>query len=163
MEPGVHKIAKPGQEIRCNPGGFVNVATLTRGIGGEGRSLGSGSGNPRFLQVCRQRGLYLAPNIPGGLCRSPGDFLESTWSPGAFFLAGSTAKLACIIHLDFTWTPGGLQMNHIESVESTCQIAVWILPGLNPGSIHQECRRSLFSLEFILLYIVSHNKTQKKK
>ena len=54
MEPGVHKIAKPGQEIRCNPGGFGNVATLTRGIGGEGRSLGSGSGNPRFLRVCRQ-------------------------------------------------------------------------------------------------------------
>ena len=98
------------------------------------------------------RGLYLAPHIPCGLRRSPGDFPESTWSPGAFFLAGSTAKLACIIHLDFTWTPGGVQMNHMESVESTCQIAVWILPGLNPGSIHQESRRSLFSLEFIFLY-----------
>jgi len=39
------------------------------------------------------RGLYLAPHIPGGLRWSPGDFPESTWSPGAFFLAGSTAKL----------------------------------------------------------------------
>ena len=99
------------------------------------------------------RGLYLAPHIPGGLRQSPDDFSESTWSPGAFFLAGSTAKLPCIIHLDFTWTPGGLQMNHMESVKSTCQIAVWILPGLNPGSIHQQSRRSLFSSEFILLYI----------
>ena len=36
------------------------------------------------------RGLYLAPHIPGGLHWSPGDFPESTWSPGAFFLAGST-------------------------------------------------------------------------
>ena len=105
-----------------------------------------------ILSSQKNRGLYLAPHIPGGLRQSPGDFLESTWSPGAFFLAGSTAKLACIIHLDSTRTPGGLQMNHMESVESTCQIAVWILPGFNPGSIHQESRRSLFSLEFILLY-----------
>ena len=97
-------------------------------------------------------GLYLAPHIPGGLRWSPGDFPESTWSPGAFFLAGSTAKLACIIHLDFTRTPGGLQMNHMESVESTCQIAVWILPGLTPGSIHLESRRSPFSSECTLLY-----------
>ena len=93
-------------------------------------------------KLLRRGGPYLAPHIPGGL----------RWSPGAFFLAGSTAKLACMIHLDFTRTPGGLQMNHMESVESTCQIAVWILPGLNPGSIDQESRRSLFSLEFILLY-----------
>ena len=97
-------------------------------------------------------GLYLAPHIPGGLRWSPGDFPESTWSPGAFFLAGSPAKLACIIHLDFTRTPGGFQMNHMESVESTCQIAVWILPGLNPWSIHQESRWSLSNSEFILLY-----------
>ena len=100
------------------------------------------------------RGLYLAPHIPGGLRWSPGDFPESTWSPGVFFLAGSTAKLTCIIHLEFTRTPGGLQMNHMESVESTCQIAMWILPGLNPGSIHQESRRSLFSSEFLLLIVI---------
>ena len=79
------------------------------------------------------------------------------WSPPSvqvhFFLAGSTAKLTCIIHLDFTWTPGGLQMNHMESVESTYLIAVWILPGHHPGSIHQESRRSLFGTEFISLYL----------
>ena len=83
---------------------------------------------------------------------------ESRWFSGVhlesrcIYLAGSTAKLTCIIHLDFTRTPGGLQMNDMESVESTCQIPVWILPGLNPGSIHQESRRSLLSSEFILLY-----------
>ena len=98
------------------------------------------------------RELYLAPHSPGGLRHPPGDFPESTWSPGAFFLAESTAKLVCIIHLDFTRTSGGLQMNHMESVESTCQIAVWILPGLTPGSIHLESRRSPFSSECILHY-----------
>ena len=38
------------------------------------------------------RGLYLAPHIPGGL----------HWTPGAFYFGGSTAKLMCIIHLEFT-------------------------------------------------------------
>ena len=64
-------------------------------------------------------GLYLAPHIPGGLCQSPGDSPESTWSLVAFFLAGSTVKLVCLIHLDLTRTPGGLQMNHIESVSKS--------------------------------------------
>ena len=48
-------------------------------------------------------------------------------------------------HASSTWISPGLQ------VESTCQIAVWILPGLNPGSIHQESR-CLSDSEFILLY-----------
>ena len=63
----------------------------------------------------------------------------------AFFLAETTAKLVCGIHLDFTRTPDEVQMNQVESVESTCQMAVWILPGLNPESIHLEARRSQFN------------------
>ena len=76
------------------------------------------------------------------------------------FLAGSTPKLACFIYLDFTRTPGGLQMNHMESVESTCQIAVWILPGLNPWSIHLESRRSLFIYITLLLIVVIKQKVK---
>jgi len=33
-------------------------------------------------------------------------------------------------------------MNQVKSVESTCQIAEWSLPGLKPETIHPEARRS---------------------
>jgi hypothetical protein len=38
-------------------------------------------------------GLYTAPHSSVGLHRTPGDFPESTWSPGTFFFGGGTAKL----------------------------------------------------------------------
>jgi hypothetical protein len=80
-------------------------------------------------------GLYLAPYILGGLHWSPGGFLESTWTPGTFFFSGSTAKFMVIIHLEFIWSPPGVQVNQVELVESTCQIAVLKLPGLQVESI----------------------------
>ena len=79
-----------------------------------------------------------------------------------FYWLGAQPKLACIIHLDFTRTPGGLQMNHMESGESTCQIAVWILPGLtqgqstwSPGGVHLVQAVYYFTLN-------SNNKAKKR-
>ena len=67
--------------------------------------------------------------------------------PGVWviFFGWEHSQISCIIHLDSTWSPDKLQMNQVESVESTCQIAVWIPPGLHLESIHQESRRSLFN------------------
>ena len=61
---------------------------------------------------CIQRVLYLAPPFAPGL----------HWSPGTIYFGGSPAKLLSIIHMEFTWTPHGVQMNHLESVDSTYQI-----------------------------------------
>ena len=48
--------------------------------------------------------------------------VESRWSPGTIYFAGSPAKLLCIIHMEFMWTPCGVQVNHLEWVDSTYQI-----------------------------------------
>jgi len=77
----------------------------------------------RQLMVAVRRTLPCPTYSRWTLHWSPGDFLESTWSPVAFFLAGEHSQIG--MH-----NPPGFHL------ESTCQIAEWI-------TIHQEARRSL--------------------
>ena len=42
-----------------------------------------------------QGGLYTAPHNLVGLHQTPGDFPQSTWSPGTFFFGKGTAKFTC--------------------------------------------------------------------
>jgi hypothetical protein len=51
--------------------------------------------------------------------------LDSTWTHGVhlesmwIFIGRGPSQIFSKVHLEFTWTPDGLQMDHMDSVEST--------------------------------------------
>jgi hypothetical protein len=45
--------------------------------------------------------------------------VESMWTPGTFIFGRNTAKFMCVVHLEFMWIPGGVQLNHVNKVDST--------------------------------------------
>jgi hypothetical protein len=70
---------------------------------------------PHIFQVDSARVQVIFQSPPGVLV----DFY-------AFFLAGTTAKLVCIIHLDFTWTPRGVHLPE-SSVQEESQLLLLLL------------------------------------
>jgi len=111
-------------------------------IPNSGQSSNTVDGDPGHAKLAMEGGLYLAPHIPGGLRRSPGDFPESTWSPGAFFFGWEHGQIGMNnppgFHQESRWTPhepSGVSGVHLPDsrVEST-----WTQARNNPPGVWEE-------------------------
>ena len=71
------------------------------------------------------------------------DFVDSRWTPGTIYFAGGPAKLLYIIHMEFIWTPHGVQVNppgvsglHLSDIGKFLIIG-WTPPGLHLDTLIQ--------------------------
>jgi len=90
-------------------------------------------------------GHYLAPHIPGGLCQSPGDFLESTWSPVASFFGWEHIQIG--MHNQGLYSPPGIPPRiQLESQNSAGLIMEF--------DILVEAAWNIMGIGFLLLCLV---------